>query len=345
MTLNIATLVFGTLVVTGPLIALDYYFLTKVRERRAHGLMQTGKRDEALQARERPPIISTAYFLFPIALFAFLLLKLEFALVMLIFLATAGLLMLCYRLFWSEMRKRRAEELTRAGKQEEAEQARREPVLVEYARAFFPVILLVFVIRSFLVEPFRIPSGSMMPNLLDGDFILVNKFSYGVRLPVANVKIWDIDNPKRGDVVVFRFPPSPSTNFIKRIVGVPGDRVVYRNKRLYINDKLMEQTDRRKYVSPRSAEASDAHDRVTENLDGKLHDILVLTQNDSGYFERIVPPGEYFVMGDNRDHSHDSRYWGFVPDRNMVGRAFLIWFSVNPEKKDITWDRIGNSIQ
>jgi len=276
---------------------------------------------------------------------------LDFALVMFIGLVVTGVVWGMDRLWWAKARAQRAQALAQAGKLEEAEQVRREPVLVEYARAFFPVILIVFMIRSFLVEPFRIPSGSMMPNLFNGDFILVNKFSYGIRLPVANVKVAQIDNPKRGDVVVFRFPGDPSINYIKRVIGTPGDHVVYKRKRLYIDGKPMEQTERRPYVSPHVAGETQ---RVTEEIGDNRHDILVDDMPDrsgeDGFIEFDVPPGHYFVMGDNRDHSNDSRYWGFVPDENLVGKAFLIWFSLDTATPDrwfwqrIVWNRIGDGI-
>ncbi len=275
---------------------------------------------------------------------------LDFALVMFIALVATGILWGLDRAFWAKRRLARAETLLQAGKQDEAAQARREPVIVEYARAFFPVILIVFFIRSFLVEPFRIPSGSMMPNLFNGDFILVNKFSYGIRLPVVNAKALAIDDPKHGDIVVFRFPGDPSINYIKRVIGAPGDHVVYKRKQLYINGKQMQQTDRRPYFSPHIAATPGELQQVTEVIDGNRHDILISGNGDDGYIEFDVPSGHYFVMGDNRDHSNDSRYWGFVPDQNMVGKAFLIWFSldtVSPDKwfwQRIVWNRIGDTI-
>lgn len=274
----------------------------------------------------------------------------DFALVMFAALIGTGALWWLDRLLWAKTRERHAETLLRDGKTEEATQARREPVIVEYARAFFPVILIVFLIRSFLGEPFRIPSGSMMPNLFNGDFILVNKFSYGIRLPVLNEKIITIDDPRRGDVAVFRFPGDPSINYIKRIVGVPGDHVVYRKKRLYINGTSMEQTGNQPYSSPHIAVPVGEVRRVSENFDGRAHDILIAGRSDDGYAEFRVPPGQYFVMGDNRDQSNDSRYWGFVPDRNLVGKAFLVWFSLDTIGEDkwlwqrIVWNRIGSSI-
>jgi signal peptidase I len=275
----------------------------------------------------------------------------DFALIMLLILIGTGTLWGLDRWLWAPGRERRARALAEAGKSEDASLARKEPIYVEYARAFFPVILIVFVIRSFLVEPFRIPSESMLPTLYVGDFILVNKFSYGVRLPVANSKVLGTDLPKRGEVAVFRFPGDPSINYIKRVVGIPGDRILYKDKKLYVNGNPVEQADGRPYFF---APESNAHGqetlRLTESLDGTRHDILTTNRPEVPLPEIVVPAGKYFVMGDNRDHSNDSRYWGFVPDGNLVGKAFLIWFSWDVAGHDkwfwerIVWNRIGNSI-
>lgn len=274
----------------------------------------------------------------------------DFALILFIALAATGLVWGLDRWLWAKRRRRQAEALRKAGKKEEAQHAEREPVYVEYARAFFPVILIVFLIRSFLVEPFRIPSGSMMPNLYNGDFILVNKFSYGVRLPILNIKVLELGEPKRGEVAVFRFPGDHSVNYIKRVVGLPGDRVVYKDKKLYVNGVPAEQLDPRPYgYVPGGPEGMVL--RVTEVIDGSRHDILVTDRPEPGVLEFEVPPGYYFAMGDNRDHSNDSRYWGYVPDENLVGRAFVIWFSLDTASPDkwlwqrIVWRRIGDAIR
>lgn len=225
-----------------------------------------------------------------------------------------------------------------------------EPVSVEYAKAFFPVILIVFLLRSFLVEPFHIPSGSMMPGLVPGDFILVNKFKYGIRLPIVNTKIIGISNPKRGDVIVFRYPKDPSTDYIKRVIGLPGDRVVYSNKTLYINGKRVEQYGVTPEVVRESNHLLTKMNRITENLDGREHNVYVDPEVSPQTSEFDVPEHSYFVMGDNRDRSNDSRYWGFVNDRYLVGNAFMIWLSWD-ETTDkgwfwnrILWNRIGKSI-
>lgn len=269
----------------------------------------------------------------------------DFALIMFVALVATGLIWVADHFIWAPVRGRTAEALQKAGQSEAAvDKARREPVVVEYARAFFPVILLVFVLRSFLVEPFRIPSGSMMPGLLAGDFILVNKYTYGLRLPVINKKVIALGEPKHGDVMVFRFPGDPSVNYIKRVIGLPGDRIVYRDKQLTINGQPMPQTPDGDYTYTESGDHVIFARRVTERLDDVKHDILLGEGGNPGALEFTVPEGQYFVMGDNRDRSNDSRYWGTVPEANVVGRAFLIWFSWDMTNGGVAWRRIGNSI-
>lgn len=274
----------------------------------------------------------------------------DFALAMLSVLAVTGAIMAFDRWVWAPARRRRTTQLARTGDAEAVRKAGKQPVAVEYARAFFPVILVVFLIRSFLAEPFRIPSGSMLPSLHIGDFILVNKFSYGIRLPVANAKLVDLGAPRRGEVAVFRFPDDPSINYIKRVVGVPGDHVVYKDKQLTINGVPMKQEDARAYALFRTETGTGMLVRRVEDLDGARHDILLSDRPDHGPDTFTVPPGQYFVMGDNRDQSNDSRYWGFVPDENLVGRAFLIWFSWDAMASErwfwqrIVWNRIGGTI-
>jgi signal peptidase I len=218
----------------------------------------------------------------------------------------------------------------------------REPIVVEYARSFFPVILIVLVIRSFLFEPFRIPSDSMMPTLLDGDFIFVNKFAYGLRLPVANVKIVPIGVPKRGDVIVFRLPSDPATNYIKRLVGLPGDHVLVRDRRVFINDQEMPVKTDGIYEGHRHTGAKLA----TENLEGVNHQVLYLWDRPTRDYEEVVPAGHYFFMGDNRDNSRDSRFpeVGFVPEKNLVGKAVRIWLNWDLPDAPI-WNRIGDPIR
>lgn len=218
----------------------------------------------------------------------------------------------------------------------------RQPTWVEYSGSFFPVIALVFVLRSFLFEPFKIPSSSMLPTLQNGDLILVNKFTYGIRLPIINKKIIEVNEPQRGDVMVFKYPKDLSLDYIKRIVGVPGDKIVYKNKRLTINGKEVPYEPLSDYLDEETLTYSKQY---LEHLPNVSHRILnderapsyvpnpdafpnheMCTYNAEG-FACTVPKGQYFVMGDNRDNSLDSRYWGFVPDQNIVGKAFLIWMN------------------
>jgi len=216
-----------------------------------------------------------------------------------------------------------------------------EPALVDYARSFFPIILIVLVIRSFLFEPFRIPSDSMMPTLLDGDFIFVNKFTYGLRLPVVNTEIADLGEPARGDVVVFRLPSDPSTNYIKRLVGLPGDHVVVREKRVWVNGQLQAVTLDGVYEGFGHTGAQIG----VEQLGDVSHRVLYIPGRPSYDFDDVVPAGHYFMMGDNRDNSRDSRFpeVGFVPERLIVGKAVVIWLNWNLPHAPI-WNRIGNLI-
>jgi len=215
-----------------------------------------------------------------------------------------------------------------------------EPLLVEYARSFFPVILVVLLLRSFVVEPFRIPSGSMLPTLFIGDFILVSKFSYGLRLPVLDTKILDTGEPKRGDVMVFRYPRNPSEDYIKRVIGLPGDKVEYHNKVLYINGKRISQMPAGHYIDSYGQRLN----MRLEDLDGVKHDIILNPAFPGHDFSVTVPPHSYFAMGDNRDNSNDSRVWGFVPEANLVGRAFLIWMDWDSQESRVRWSRIGSVI-
>ena len=236
----------------------------------------------------------------------------------------------------------------------------REPLLVEYAKSFFPVILVVFALRSFLVEPFKIPSGSMMPTLLIGDFILVNKYTYGIRLPVINKKVVELNNPERGDVMVFRYPADPGLDYIKRVIGVPGDVVEYRDKQLSVNGQPVRTDNTGTYSYVGNGLNYITAMVYQENLNGDGHAMMTEPGKPSVYPQQVmdfpyrencsynadgegfackVPEGQYFMMGDNRDASNDSRYWGFVPDENIVGKAFFIWMNFDD------FGRIGTSIR
>jgi len=224
----------------------------------------------------------------------------------------------------------------------------RQPWWLEYSASFFPVILVVFVVRSFVVEPFKIPSGSMVPTLLVGDFILVNKFDYGIRLPIINTKITEGRPLQRGDVVVFRYPKDESVDYIKRVIGLPGDVVAYQDKQLTINGKPVPETPLPDYLDE---ERLGYAKQFEENLEGRKNAILnnpavppfIVGAEDYPYRDNCtynargvickVPPGNYFMMGDNRDNSADSRYWGFAPDKNIVGRAFFIWMNFSNLKR------------
>lgn len=217
----------------------------------------------------------------------------------------------------------------------------REPVAVEYARSLFPVILVIFLLRSFLAEPFRIPSSSMEPTLEEGDFILVNKYAYGIRLPVVEKKIIEIDDPERGDVVVFRFPADPRQDYIKRVVGLPGDEIAYYRKQLHINGQPVDERPLGAFMTENELDAEVFEERFGD----EWHRILKMPERRDPREGSIkVPEGYYFVMGDNRDNSNDSRSWGFVPEQNLVGRAFFIWMNWRvgewPE-----WNRIGTVIK
>lgn len=215
--------------------------------------------------------------------------------------------------------------------------------IIEYARSFFPILLLVLLLRSFLAEPFRIPSGSEKPDLLIGDFIVANKFAYGVRLPVFHNKIISVGEPKRGDVVVFLWPRDPSTYFIKRVIGLPGDVITYKNKILTINGCPASQ----KLLGERTDQDGSKKWPVLlsqENLSGVKHLIYLRPDQSAEDFSVTVPADNYFMMGDNRDNSYDSRYWGFVPEKDLVGKAIWIFFSWNGMHNRVRWDRLGSRI-
>lgn len=300
-------------------------------------LGQSGER----QGKEPPPLAQAGYLAIIIGGFGLLAQFISFPAAMLSFLLLAGGLMLADKLVWS---KKRPADVPRSD-------------AVEYSFSFFPIILIVFLLRSFLFEPFQIPSSSMRPGLIPGDFILVSKFSYGVRLPIINQVVLPLGQPERGDVMVFEFPLDRSTNYIKRLIGVPGDVVEYRDKQLYINGEIQPQQSLGygMYMDDGGG-PSKAPELMMEELSGRRHPIYVESaaapfntiqvsqlreqglfsfpdncQHDmeqGRWFRCTVPAGHYFVLGDNRDNSADGRYWGFVPDNHIVGKAMFIWLNL-----------------
>lgn len=254
----------------------------------------------------------------------------DFELLIFYALALSGIIVLLDVIFFAPKRKK--------------QQSTKMNFIIEYARSFFPVLLFVFALRAFVFEPFRIPSGSLKPTLLVGDFILVNKFDYGIRLPVLHTKIFAMNEPKRGDIVVFREPPTESRDLIKRVIGIPGDNISYKDKVLYINGNIVSQqfekysTDQDEDLPPWTVV------QKQENLFGVNHGIYQIPSRDNDDFEVVVPEGKYFMMGDNRDDSADSRSWGFLPEENIIGKATRVWMSVDSLKHPIRWERIGEKI-
>jgi len=259
--------------------------------------------------------------------------------------AVAGVIWALDRMFFAPRR------LAAATKLGIAPERVREPVGVEYARSFFPVIVLVLVIRSFLFEPFRIPSDSMMPTLYDGDFIFVSKYSYGLRLPVTNTLLIPTGTPQRGDVIVFRLPPNPKINYIKRLVGLPGDRIrVDENNQLYVNGQSMPQQPGPVYAGPKENMWNYAGVPTASELLGDKRHRIMFAKGGLTAGEWVVPAGHYFFMGDNRNNSKDSRWQddpeapGYVPEQNLVGKAKRIWLNLDTRDGPL-WNRIGNAIQ
>lgn len=249
----------------------------------------------------------------------------NFALWLLILSALSGIIYLLDILFWSKKRT-----------------SNQKPHrIIEYARSFFPVFFGVLLLRSFVAEPFRIPSGSLEPTLLVGDFLVVNKFSYGLRLPVWDKKVLSISSPKTGEIVVFRWPPNPKYDFIKRLIGKPGDHISYHNKILTINGKVAEQTFVQYTTDPSSGNPVAQYQ---ENLNGVVHDLFRRSDVPAVDFEVTVPADNYFMMGDNRDDSADSRYWGFVNDTHLRGKAMFTWMSWDSKQWTIRWKRLGRTI-
>ena len=325
----------------------------------------------APQPAHDPALITLAYRILPILIGAGVLRllvaeRLDFSAVLLLITAITG------AVWWADtalLRRKRDEAARAAGKDPSVAT---EPGTVDYARSFFPVALVVLLLRSFIFEPFRIPSDSMMPTLLDGDFIIVNKYAYGLRLPVLNTKFVSIGEPERGDVVVFRFPRDPSINYIKRLVGLPGDKVIVKDDRLYVNGVAVPfdvtgPYDDGCYVNMQQAiEHLGKHDHKTmfcptqfdmtsTPLPGcnrkEVRGYRCVDQQSLGMFSdspvvmKEVPEGEYLMVGDNRDNSDDGRFWGFVPENHLVGKATRIWFNWDLQRSGgPMWSRVGSRI-
>jgi len=290
----------------------------------------------------------------------------NFALILFVLMIVTGVIWFLDVFFWSKQRRARADaalaefdarlaKLSGEGIKSDTNgraaleaSLLRQPTWIEYSGSFFPVIALVFFLRSFLYEPFKIPSSSMVPTLLVGDLILVNKYTYGIRLPIINKKIINVNDPQRGDVMVFKYPEDTSVDYIKRVVGVPGDKIVYKNKRLTVNGKEVSYKPLPDYLDDGNLTY---YKQWQESLTGVDHNILTderapnfvpdphqypmrdLCSYNAEGFACSVPPGQYFMMGDNRDNSLDSRYWGFVPDQNIVGKAFFVWMNLGNLKR------------
>lgn len=255
----------------------------------------------------------------------------SFELILVIITAITGVITYVDRVIWRPKRER-------------ALATENEPVLVEYARSLFPVFLVVLILRSFIIEPFRIPSGSMYPTLEIGDFIAVSKFSYGIKLPVTQTKVLPISEPERGDVVVFAYPNDPAVDYIKRVIGLPGDEITYVGRTIFVNGQAIQQESMGKYLGSDSGAVMDGANVAKETMSND-HSYEILMDMDKTSRDMntvVVPDGHYFMMGDNRDHSNDSRFWGFVPEKNLKGKAFGIWMNWD---NGIHWGRIGKGIE
>ncbi len=255
----------------------------------------------------------------------------DFAIILVALTGLSGVIWLIDSLFFARKRKKKLAE--------EEEESAAEPIVVEYSKSFFPVLLLVLVVRSFLIEPFQIPSQSMLPTLEVGDFILVNKYAYGLRVPILGYKFIEVGDPQRGDVMVFKTPEDNSTNYIKRVIGLPGDIIAYRNKILTINGEPIDER-----LLADLPEGQLYRKRIYEEmLEDATHRIIKYAGlNPGGEKEWVVPEGEYFLMGDNRDRSKDSRFIGTVPDRNIVGQAFAIWMHWDEFFSIPSFSRVGS---
>ena len=265
----------------------------------------------------------------------------NFEAILVVLTGVTGLMFACSLLFKRERALAYLEKLTKRPKKGDFAKKIKITNVIEYLGSFFPVFLIVLIIRSFIVEPFRIPSGSMIPTLEIGDFIAVNKFSYGIKLPINSYTILETNKPKRGDVAVFKYPLDPKTPFIKRIIGLPGDSVLYADKKLLINGEAVAYVNKGPYMGQKSMRKYTGFAEYSEKLSSIDNRILLNPEQFSANVEFEVPEGQYFVLGDNRDNSRDSRFWGFVPEQNLMGKAFFIWMNWD---RGINFDRVGKKI-
>ncbi|MCD6060297.1 MAG: signal peptidase Serine peptidase family [Moraxellaceae bacterium] len=333
------------LAIATTLWALETFIALPLRQRQAAARLAAGEAPDAGALRSlvaEPPLsklmanvvvgILGALFLLVILMRQ----DVDFSLVLVVATAVTGLFWLLYV---TVTRRFRVALLAAAGQKEEvpAGQPGGQPALVEYSASFFPVLAVVLLLRSFLFEPFTIPSGSMLPTLQIGDYILVNKYAYGLRLPVAGTEILAIGKPQRGDVMVFKYPENPRQNFIKRVIGVPGDHVRVEGNRVFVNNEELPRV-RTQFEGAESWELY-YKERVGEREFMIRHEEG--REISSPLVDQVVPPDSYFMLGDNRDNSRDSRYWGFVPDRYIVGKASLIWMHKDPGLHLPTFGRDG----
>lgn len=240
-----------------------------------------------------------------------------------------GIITLVDQLAWAKARK---------------EAGGKQPKVIEYARSFFPALLIVWIIRSFIIQPYQVPTGSLEPTVMPGDFIAVNQLSYGIRFPVPHTKIFGKGEPKRGDVALFYWPEDTKVRFVKRVVGLPGDHVEYKNKILTVNGDTMPQQFEGTKLSEEPGTVPTLVVHLKEKLNGITHDIYVRPDVNNTDIDVVVPEGHYYMMGDNRDSSLDSRAWGFVPEENLIGKAFGVWMSWNSNLHKVRWNRIFTGI-
>ncbi len=309
--------------------------------------------DLAFMARRRTrksPVIVVTEFAFIFSAIAHFISTENFEYVLTMATIFSGVVYLLDKIFFARFRQKRyvriKEKRAVLNADEEEYLSKGMPVIIDYSRSFFLVLLLVLVLRSCIFEPFRIPTGSLEPTLIPGDFILVNKFDYGIRLPVINKKIIAIHEPKRGDIVVFHWPVNPKVDFIKRLVGVPGDTISYVDKVFYVNGTEAKQKYQK--TVPYALENGDIVDalELQEDLLGVKHEIYQFPSREADNFTNLtVPEGMYFMIGDNRDDSADSRIWGFVPESYIVGKPLYVLISWDQHHYNLRWERSGLAVQ